>query len=393
MPYAVAFATGSRADYGIVRDYLRLLKNTPDVELSLLVTGALLEDKYGAAVKLIEEDGFRIACRVKLPMKSTQNRLVVQSMATALDAFGAWFARETCDLLILLGDRYEMLSVAIAAAMNRVPILHFHGGEATYANYDEFIRHCITKMSTYHFASTEIYRQRIIQMGEEPSRVFHTGALGAENCLSINEANVPEEVKALSKERYFVVLFHPETLSAVSPQRQVEEVLATLSSFPGYRFVFLGSNADTGSDLIRECVVHFIREHDNTAYFENLHPDGYHFLLRRSLGLIGNSSSGIIEAPSLGIYTVNVGDRQAGRVKGQSVISVPCEREAVEEAVRLVLARGGRQSFENPYLVRNAARKSAGLTERILERLKQDTAAPKVFFDVPFSLRGHHEVL
>ena len=136
MPYAVAFATGSRADYGIVRDYLRLLKNTPDVELSLLVTGALLEDKYGAAVKLIEEDGFRIACRVKLPMKSTQNRLVVQSMATALDAFGAWFARETCDLLILLGDRYEMLSVAIAAAMNRVPILHFHGGEATYANYD-----------------------------------------------------------------------------------------------------------------------------------------------------------------------------------------------------------------------------------------------------------------
>ena len=387
MPYSVVFAAGSRADYGIMREYLRLLGQQPDVDLSVLVTGAMLEDKYGAAVKLVEEDGFCIACRVRLPLEGTENSRVVDCMAAALHAFGTWFAKEPCDLLILLGDRYEMLSVAVAAAMNRVPILHVHGGEATYANYDEFIRHCITKMSTYHFASTETYRKRIVQLGEKPSRVFRTGAFGAENCLSIKEENVPAEVKALAGERYFVVLFHPETISGASPGRQAEELLAALDAFPGYRFVFIGSNADTGSDIIRERVARFVRERGNAAYFENLHPDGYHFLLRSSLGLVGNSSSGIIEAPSLGIYTVNVGDRQAGRVKGRSVLSVPCERKAVEGAISRVLALGGRQQFENPYLVKDAARKSAELTGRILKRLKEDASSPKVFFDIPFSLR------
>lgn len=386
MPYSVAFATGSRADYGILREYLRLLDKDPRVDLSILVTGALLEDKYGAAVRVIEEDGFRIACRVRLPLGGTDNRRVVDSMAVALHEFGAWFSGSPCDLLILLGDRYEMLSVAVAAAMNKIPILHFHGGEATYANYDEFIRHCITKMSTYHFASTEAYRKRIIQLGESPSRVFHIGALGAENCLSIQEENVPEEVKLLKEHSYFVVLFHPETISSASPLHQVEELLAALCSFPEYRFVFLGSNADTGSDVIRLSVRKFIAEHENTAYFENLHPDGYHFLLRHSLGLIGNSSSGIIEAPTLGIYTVNVGGRQDGRVKGESVISVPCERGEVERAIRRVLAEGPRQNFENPYFVRNAIVRSAELTGMVLERLKKDVASPKIFFDIPFSI-------
>ena len=387
MTYSVAFAAGSRADYGIMREYLRLLNECPGVELSILVTGALLEDKYGAAVRIIEEDGFPVACRVKLPLQSTENRLVLNSMAVALSSFGAWFAEHPCDLLILLGDRYEMLSVAVAAAMNRIPILHVHGGEATHANYDEFIRHCITKMSTYHFASTETYRRRIVQLGEEPSRVFYTGALGAENCLSLRMENVPDSVKALAGGRYFVVLFHPETISDASPRSQVEELLAALCAFPDCRFVFIGSNADTGSDVIRERVARFVEEHGNATYFENLHPDGYHFLLRHSLGLVGNSSSGIIEAPSLGIYTVNVGERQGGRVKGRSVLSVPCERGQVEKAIRTVLARGGRQSFENPYFVRNAAQRCVELTGRILQGLKEDTAAPKVFFDIPFFLR------
>lgn len=179
----VAFATGSRADYGIVRRYLKLLDDDPAIDLSILVTGALLEQAYGHQVDIVKEDGFSIGVEVPLGIDSLSEIGVAHSMARALEGFSAHFADNKYDLLIILGDRYEMLSVATAAAMQRIPILHIHGGEATFANYDEFIRHAITKMSLYHFTATEEYRRRVIQLGEEPDRVFNLGALGAEIVL------------------------------------------------------------------------------------------------------------------------------------------------------------------------------------------------------------------
>ena len=330
----VAFATGSRADYGIMREYLRLLNNDENIDLSILVTGALLDDKYGNQVSLIEDDGFYIESKVKVDLNSTSNKNILLSIGEIIKSFAEVFDKNKYDLLIILGDRYEMLSVAISAAINRIPILHIHGGEATYGNYDEFIRHSITKMSMYHFTATEIYRKRVIQLGESPDRVYYLGALGAENCLKINEKNVPEYVKNMDKKSYFVILFHPETLTNINVLDQVNELLNAIKRYSQYKYVFLGT------------------------------------------------SSGIIEAPSLGIYTINIGDRQKGRVRGNSVIDVKCDRKQIDEAISRVINMKDNIEINNPYYKENSIKEYYKYTKMILEHIIDDIKEPKIFYDI-----------
>lgn len=378
----VAFVTGSRADYGIMRRYLELLNHDQDIDLSILVTGALLSETYEKQVKLIYEDGFTVAAEIEVELDSSSNSKIIHTMAQTMDKFAQYFEDNKYDLLIILGDRYEMLSVATAASMQRIPILHIHGGEATYGNYDEFIRHAITKMSLYHFTATEEYRRRVIQLGENPERVFYLGALGAENCLYIDEENVSDEVKTISNENSFVVLFHPETLTNVNIQDQINELLEALSHFSKYTIVFLGSNADTHSDVIRRKVKRYVDENKNTYYFENLHTDAYHYLLKRGICLIGNSSSGIIEAPSLGVYTINIGDRQKGRVRGNSVIDVCCNSKEIINAITFVLNRYQEVKLDNPYYLKNSAIQYYKTTKMLLEQVEKDMLEPKVFYDL-----------
>lgn len=378
----IGFVTGSRADYGIMRRYLELMNNDTEIELKIIVTGALLDEKYGHQVDLIYNDGFVVDAEIKTKIDSSSNKTVVDNMAETLSKFGEYFSNVKYDLVIILGDRYEMLSVAIAASMQRIPLLHIHGGEATFGNYDEFIRHAITKMSLYHFTATEEYRKRVIQLGENPDKVFYLGALGAENCLYIEEKNVPEEVKTLPVKGYFVVLFHPETLTNVDTLQQVEELLRAVESFKNYIFVFLGSNADTNSDKIRYNVKEFVKNHENALYYENLHTDAYHYLLRNGICLIGNSSSGIIEAPSLGVYTINIGKRQAGRVRGNSVIDTECIQSNIESSIQNVLDNYKNIVPVNPYYKENSANLYYYKTKELLDRLKEDILEPKVFYDL-----------
>lgn len=383
MSYKVAFVTGSRADYGIVRKYLQYLQEDKEIDFSVLVTGALLDDTFGRQVNLIYQDGFKVETEIKIPIDTKANSKVVHAMAVALDKFGDYFGEKQYDLLIILGDRYEMLSVAIAAAMHRIPILHLHGGEATYGNYDEFIRHAITKMSSFHFTATEEYRKRVIQLGENPDNVFYLGALGAENCLDIHEENVSSKIKELPYKKYFVVLFHPETLTQISTLQQVNNLLNALANYSQYTFVFLGTNADTNSNVIRERVATFVKENRNTVYYENLHSDAYHYLLKNAVCLIGNSSSGIIEAPSLGIYTINIGDRQKGRVRGKSVIDIACTTTAIKDAIESVILNG-ENTFENPYYLKNSAVLYYEQTKKILENLQCNGITLKKFYDISF---------
>lgn len=378
----VVFVTGSRADYGIMRRYLDRMNRDTGIALEILATGALLDERYGHQVELIYADGFRVAAEIAVPLDSSGNSAVLHTMAVAMDGFGAYFEQNVCDLLIILGDRYEMLPVAVAAAMQKIPILHIHGGEATYANYDEFIRHSITKMSLYHFTATEEYRRRVIQLGEAPDRVFNLGALGAENCRFIEMQHVPASVKELPDKRYFVVLFHPETLSNADVLTQIQEVLRAVDGFAEYDFVFLGTNADTHSDVIRKTVGDYVSEHQNAHYYENLHTDAYHYLLKHAVCLVGNSSSGIIEAPSLGIYTVNIGDRQKGRVRGNSVIDVVCCKENIRDAMQRVLRILPSGTIDNPYYQENAAERYYEQTKLLLARVGEEAGEPKIFYDL-----------
>lgn len=378
----IAFVTGSRADYGIMRRYLNLLNEDKDIELKILVTGALLSDTYGNQVDLIYDDGFDIDVEIKVDLDSSSNKMILHTMSQVLDGFADYFEDNRYDLLIILGDRYEMLSVATAAAMQRLTILHIHGGEATYGNYDEFIRHAITKMSRYHFTATEVYKNRVVQLGENPKYVYNLGALGAENCTYIDENNVPACVKNLTPKDYFVVLFHPETLTKVDAENQMNELLSAIDDYiKDNMFIFIGTNADTYSDKIRQNVYNYVRKNSSAVYFENLHPDAYHYLLKNSICLIGNSSSGIIEAPSLGIYTINIGDRQAGRVRGNSVIDVRCDKQEISNAILDVLKRGANTDIENPYYQENTAQRYYITTKKIINNI-EECDETKIFYDL-----------
>lgn len=379
----IFFATGSRADYGIVRNYLKKLNNNKNIVLSILATGALLSPSFGHQVELIYKDGFKIEAEIDINIDPTSNEGVIHSMSIALDCFGKLFSKNRPDLLIILGDRYEILSVAVAGAMNRIPILHLHGGEATFGNYDEFIRHSITKMSLFHFTATEEFKNRVIQLGEAPERVFNLGSLGAENCLSINENDVPDKIKLLKDEKYFVILFHPETLTNISVEQQICELLDAVNEYSTYKFVFLGSNADTNSNIIREKVRNYVEDNNNCLYFENLPTSDYHYLLKNSVCLIGNSSSGLIEAPSLGVYTINIGDRQEGRVKGNSVFDVKCLKKEIKTAIDKVISIGNDKKIINPYFKEKATQNYYETTLEILKKLDQGLYDhPKKFYDI-----------
>lgn len=381
--YKIAFGTGSRADYGIVRNYLKLLNQDSDIALEILTTGALLSEDFGSAISIIEDDGFIIGYKnvVKQKMSSIQDTVSV--MASVLDNFGRFFENKHYDLLIILGDRYEIYSVAIAAAMHDIPILHLHGGEITLANYDEFIRHSITKMAHFHITSTEEYRHRVIQLGESPGNVFYLGALGAENCLNIDLRNVPKEI--LDSNNCFCVLFHPETLNDVPPAEQMEELLNAITPYTDkYSFTFIGSNADTHSDQITKKAVEFCEKHSNCSFYANLHPDAYHYLLKKAYALIGNSSSGIIEAPSLNCMTINIGDRQTGRVKGSSIIDVECKNDQIGRAIDYALTHSQEKIEDTPYYKPETAKAYYETTKAILDKSEKKTF--KRFFDIDFQI-------
>lgn len=383
MKSKIAFVTGSRADYGIMRRFLSLMNQDSEIELDILVTGALLSDTYGHQVDLIYKDGFNVKAEIEVPLDSTSNAKILHTMAVTLDKFAVFFDENKYDLLIILGDRYEMLSVAEAAAMQRIPILHIHGGEATFGNYDEFIRHAITKMSVYHFTATEEYRKRVIQLGEDPNCVFNLGALGAENCLFIDEKNIPEDVKNLPEKQYFVILFHPETLTNIDVGEQMQNLLDSVKNYiDQYKFVFLGTNADTNSDIIRKMVKDFVQDNEKAIYYENLHTDAYHYLVKKSICLIGNSSSGIIEAPSLGVYTINIGDRQKGRVRGNSVIDVECRTNEINRAIDKVISVYDKISPENPYYKENSSESYYSRVKLIIHELKKKGTTIKIFYDL-----------
>lgn len=355
----ILYVTGSRAEYGIVRRLLTMLRETPEIQLDLAVTGMHCDNAYGNTIHIIEQDNFNIIKVVDININTTSHTHILHSMSVCLNSFGDFFSNNTYDAVMVLGDRYEIFSVAIAASMHNIPLIHIHGGEKTLANYDEFIRHSITKMSKLHLTSTEEYKKRVIQLGEKPGSVFNIGSLGAENALSLHLPNKQElELKYGSLlKRYFVVVFHPETLSTQSVNDQIDELLSAISFFKNtHDFIFIGSNADTGSDIIQRKVKYFCKEY-KFRYLISIRSEDYLAMIKYSCGLIGNSSSGLIEVPSLKVATINIGDRQKGRVRGASVIDVPVEKNAIVRGINISQDEkfiSVVQSSSNPYFKENA---------------------------------------
>lgn len=381
----IAYVTGSRAEYGIVKRLLKRLQEDKELQFSLIVTAMHLSPEYGETVNIIENDGFQIKEKIYISLDSKNNQTILTSMAECLDKFGKHFQDNVYDSVIVLGDRYEMLAVSIAAAMHNIPLIHLHGGEQTLGNYDEFIRHSITKMSKLHLVSTEEYRKRVIQLGEFPDSVHNIGSLGAENSLSLVLPS-KEELMAkydIEKIPYFLIVFHPETLNGNPISKQVDNLLVALNNFKdSYQFIFIGSNSDTNSDQIFDKFQNYTRS-NNFKFFTSVKPEEYLALIKYSEGIIGNSSSGLLEAPSCGVGTVNIGNRQQGRVRGESVIDVKIETDEIIKGISKLISQEFKSKLpqmSNPYYQDNSMEKAFLSIKHFLEQ--QNKSAPKAFFDL-----------
>lgn len=381
----IAYVTGSRAEYGIVKRLLKRLQADPNIDFSLLVTAMHLDAKYGNTVDVIKQDGFDITAIIPINLNAENNQTVLHSMAECLDKFAEYFQYYKYDAVMVLGDRYEMLAVATAAAMHNIPLIHLHGGEQTLGNYDEFIRHCITKMSKLHLTATEEYRKRVIQLGEFPESVINVGSLGAENSLLLDLPSKDELVAKLGipTQPYFMVVFHPETLNDNPVLSQVNELLMALDQFKAdYQFVFIGSNSDTSADQIFKRFKDYTDE-NGYKFFTSVKPEEYLALIKYSQGLIGNSSSGLLEAPSCGVGTVNIGHRQQGRVRGESVIDVAADSISIIQGINQLISSDFNARLPymtNPYYQHNAMEKAYQAILGFL--ISENKEKPKAFYDL-----------
>ncbi|MCI9577942.1 MAG: UDP-N-acetylglucosamine 2-epimerase (hydrolyzing) [Oscillibacter sp.] len=384
-PFRICVFTSTRADYGILRPLLLALSEDGDLDLRLMVTGAHLSEAFGMTVREIEEDGFPIDIRVPILRENT--RSMSREFAQAVEEFGVYFQQSPPELLVVLGDRYEAFAVCAAATCTCVPIAHLHGGETTEGAMDECFRHCITKMSCLHFAAAEAYRKRIIQLGEDPSRVFNVGGLGVENALH-TDFLLPEELESrlhfpLFQKPYVVTTFHPVTLEPASEKAQLEELLAAVSGREDLHFLITKSNADTGGQGINKRLEQFAAEHANCRVVASLGMRGYMSALKYALCVLGNSSSGLAEAPSFGIPTINIGNRQRGRIQAESVLNCRPEREDILRALERACSPDFRRkaaAAKNPYGDGNTSERICKIIKSVLSSGQIDLK--KRFYDI-----------
>ena len=378
----ICFITGSRAEYGLFYPLLKELAAAPGVKLQIMATGMHLSPKFGLTYREIEADGFRISAKIKFPLPDEGSTAV--SIGKALLAITPALEKLKPDVVVLLGDRFETFAAAAAAYTLKIPIAHLHGGEITAGVFDEAFRHSVTKMSSLHFTSTEAYRRRVIQLGENPASVFNVGAIGLDNIRRADFLGRKELEKQLGlklTENLVCVTFHPAMFEAAAPAAQLKELFKALDQFPALQLVFTLPNADRGADEIISAVRAYVKSNaSRAAAFTSLGQKRYLSLLKLTKVVIGNSSSGIIEAPSLKVPTVNIGTRQEGRARAASVIDCPAEAAAIAAALKKVLSRAfsAKTRKPNPYGDGKTAPKIAA----ILLAKTGGLSVKKVFFDL-----------
>ena len=340
MPRKIAVVTGTRAEYGLLSPTLRELQ-ARGVELQLIVTGAHLSKAHGLTVSQIEADGFPIARRVDLALEGDTALDTALATARATEGMARAFAELKPDLVLLLGDRYEIMGTALAAALLQVPIAHIHGGEVTEGAIDESLRHAITKLAHWHFASAEPYARRLIQLGEEPERVFTVGAPGIDllaNIKLLSRAALAHELGMKLESPIILFTYHPETLSTQPVEKQIHEVLEALAALPEATLIATGANADAGGFAINAALAEIVATRENMCFRLSYGSKLYLSAMKLAEVTLGNSSSGVIETPTMGRATVNIGNRQKGRLRAPSVIDCACEKDAIVSAVRKALS-------------------------------------------------------
>lgn len=385
MKRRIAIITGSRAEYGLLRWLIDEIHHAPHFELQLIVTGMHLSPEFGLTSREIEKDGYSITHQVEMLVSSDTAVGVTKSMGLGMIGFADAFALLKPNLVVVLGDRFEIFAAASAAMVARLPIAHLHGGESTEGAYDEAFRHAITKMAHLHFVAAEPYRQRVIQLGEAPDYVYTVGGLGLDNIQKLSLLSREDLAAALNLSwgpKNLLVTFHPCTLELKSSEEQIQTLLAALETLEYTHFIFTMPNADDGNFVIRQRIEAFARKHSNAYVYTSLGQLLFLSCLQFVDGVVGNSSSGLIEVPSFKKGTINIGHRQTGRIKAKSVIDCDPTAQSILNAVEILYSSAFQQDLEtlvNPYGNGSASENIM----RVLRQIDFKSLGKKSFYDMP----------
>jgi UDP-hydrolysing UDP-N-acetyl-D-glucosamine 2-epimerase len=385
MTRKICIVTGSRAEYGLLRGVIQGVRSEAGLQLQLMATGSHLSPEFGLTYREIEADDHRIDARVELLLSADTSTAVTKAMGLGLIGFGDALERLEPDIVVVLGDRYEIMAAAAAAMVCRIPVAHLHGGESSEGAFDEAIRHSITKMSHLHFVAAEPYRRRVVQLGEQPDRVFMVGGLGVDGIRRtplLDRAALETSIGFTLRPRNLLVTFHPTTLESASATDQMQNLLDALDELEDTGLIFTQPNADTGGRILAQMVSRFAEARPHVSVHESLGQVRYLSCLRQVDGVVGNSSSGLAEAPTFGIPTVNIGDRQKGRLRASSVIDCAAEADSIRQGLIRMLEPAFRaisSATRNPY-------GDGGASERIVRVLAVhplENLLKKTFYDLP----------
>jgi GDP/UDP-N,N'-diacetylbacillosamine 2-epimerase (hydrolysing) len=388
----ICIVTGTRAEYGLLRWVMQGIKDAPELKLQIIATGMHLSPEFGLTYQEIEQDGFHIDRKVEMLTSSDTAVGITKSMGLGLIGFADALNELHPDLILLLGDRFEIFSAATAALIAGIPVAHLHGGESTEGASDEAMRHSITKMAHLHFVAALDYQRRVIQLGERPEHVFLVGGLGIDAIKHIpllEREALEASLELKLARRNLLITYHPVTLEEQSSAQQMSELLAALDELVDTNLIFTMPNADTGGRELARMVKGFVVTHPNARVYASLGQLRYLSCMKYVDGVVGNSSSGLAEAPSMGIGTIDIGDRQKGRLSANSVIHCDPRRESIRAALTKLYEPAFQSSLHrtiNPYGNGGASKKIV----EILSKIKFDHLIKKSFFDLPVHpLSGH----
>lgn len=382
----ICVVTGTRAEYGLLSRLMGMIKNSSLTQLQIIATNMHLSSKYGNTYLEIEKDGFTIDKKIPILEEGKDDaNATLKSMAKALAGFADAYDELKPDMVVVLGDRYEILAAATAALIERIPIAHIHGGEITEGAYDDAIRHSITKMSHLHFASTEEYRKRIIQLGEQPDTVWYVGAIGVENIKKLplmGKEEIEESINFKLDENTILVTYHPVTLGYHTAEQDIKEFIDALEERKDLRVVFTMPNSDTGAQAMADAINAFVANNsDRAVAYKSLGVIRYLSVMRQVTAVVGNSSSGLVEVPTFGIPTLNIGDRQKGRIAAASVYNCKSDKDSILAGLEVILSPDFQQKAKrarNPYDKEGTAQAIFDVVSTYpLEQLKQ-----KRFYDI-----------
>ncbi len=379
----VCVITGSRAEYGLLKPLINQIKDSKKIDLCLIATGMHLSSKFGNTLNEIKEDKIEIDFQIDMKISKDSKQDISKSISLGITSFTKAYDSLKPNLIIILGDRYEIFSAAIAAMISRIPIAHLHGGEATEGLIDESIRHSITKMSHLHFVAANDYKNRVIQLGEKPSRVFNVGAMGLDSIKKTKLSSKDKLEKTLNlkfREKNFLITFHPVTLEKESSNEQISQLLDALEKFKDALLIFTMPNSDLDGGVIHSSLKDFAKKNSNVKLYKSLGQHNYLSCLKYVDIVIGNSSSGLIEVPSFKKPTINIGDRQRGRLKANSVIDCQPTKRSISKAIKYAFSANFQSSLkniENPYGKNGASKKIC----KVLEDTNLDNLLKKEFYN------------